>query len=59
MFFVDRLCEYFRLPEHNVRAFLGSPAKNAATWDPNSTFFFDEPRLNELIALLRDAKIEQ
>jgi len=59
LFFVDRLCEYFRLPEDNVRAILGSPAKKAATWDPNSTFFFDEPRLNELIALLRDAKIEQ
>lgn len=59
LFFVDRLCEYFDVAEDDVRPLLGPPAKNAATWDPNSTFLFQDQRLGELITLLSNAKIGQ
>lgn len=56
MFLGNRLSEYFSLPEEKIRAVLGPPAKNARTYDPNSTFFFDQQHLYGLIDLLREAK---
>jgi hypothetical protein len=56
LIFLKRFCEYFGVPEESVRNVIGEPARNAATWDPESTFFFDETRLRQLIDLLMDAK---
>lgn len=56
MFIKNRLSEYFNLPEEQIQTLLGSPAKDAQTYDPDSTFFLDEQRLNSLIDLLKEAK---
>jgi hypothetical protein len=57
MMFLDRICAYFGLLDENIRAVLGPPALGVPTYDPNSTFFFDEESLNNLINLLREAKM--
>lgn len=56
MLFLDRLCEYFTLTEQQVRSVVGSPAKDAATYNPNSTWLLNSQRLADLIALLRKSK---
>ncbi len=56
MIFVDRLCEYFKLSEDQITPLLCSPAKDAATYDPNSTWFFNSERLAALTNLLLTAK---
>lgn len=56
--YLDRVCEYFSIPEKDVRRTFGPPAKDAETWDPNSTWFFDQQRLADMIRLLSKAKEE-
>lgn len=56
MFFLDRVAQYFSLPEETLRPVLGSPAKNAATYDPNATWFFNAERLPKLLEILKRAK---
>jgi len=56
MFFVDRMSEYFRLPQDEVRSVFGSQVKNALTYDPNATYFFDDQHIEKLVKLLRRAK---
>ena len=55
-FFLDRLCEYFSVSEGDIRSVLGSPAKDAETWNPDSTWYLDGERLDALIALISTAK---
>lgn len=54
--YLDRVCEYFSIPEEDVKRTFGLPAKDAETWDPGSTWFFDKQRFEELISLLSQAK---
>ena len=56
MLFVDRICEYFRLTQDELRSVFGPQAKNAPTYDPGSTYFFDSQHLDNLVGLLRRAK---
>ena len=56
MLFVDRICEYFRLTQDELRSVLGPQAKNAPTYDPDSTYFFDKRHLENLVRLLGRAK---
>jgi hypothetical protein len=56
MFLFDRLCRYFNISEGKIRPILRSPAKNVSTYDPSKTYFLKEQDLNELIALLSQAK---
>jgi len=56
MFFVDRMSEYFRLPQDEVRSVFGPQVKNALTYDPNATYFFDNQHIEKLVKLLRRAK---
>ncbi len=55
-FFVDRLCQYFRIQEQELRQILGPPAKDVGTWNPDATWCFDAGRLDSLIDLFRDSK---
>jgi hypothetical protein len=56
----NRLSKYFNLPEDKIQFLLGSPAKNAPKnvqfYNPDTTFFLDEQRLNNLIDLLKEGK---
>ena len=55
----NRLSKYFNLPEDKIQSLLGSAAKNAQTalaYNPDSIFFLDAQRLNNLIGLLKEAK---
>jgi len=54
--FLDRVCEYFCIPEEDVKSTFGHPAKDAVTWNPNSTWFFDHEHLTNIISLLSKAK---
>ncbi|MEI6809840.1 MAG: hypothetical protein WCN95_14065 [bacterium] len=54
--YVVRFSEYFASSEKDVRNVIGEPNGKADTWDPKSTFFFDDNRLNNLVALLQKAK---
>ena len=56
MLYFDRLCEYFHIPEEDVRSILGPSAKDAVPWNPESSFFFDNEHLNTLVNLLSKAK---
>jgi hypothetical protein len=56
MFYLDRLFEYFHIPEEDVRSILGPPAKDAVPWNPESSFFFDNEHLKNLVNLLSKAK---
>ncbi len=56
MFFLDRLCEYFRLSEDQIKPLLGPPAKDTSTYDPDSTWFFNTEQLTALIDFLTKAK---
>ena len=56
MFFLDRLREYFDLTEDQIKPILSAPAKDAPTYDPNSTWFFNAEQLGQLLVLLREAK---
>ncbi len=53
---VDRMSEYFKVPQDEVRTVFGPQAKNATTYDPDSTYFFDDQHIQKLIGLLRKAK---
>ena len=59
MCFVDRTSEYFSLSQDEIRSVFGPQAKNAATFDPNATYFFDDQHLKKLVELLRKAKQQQ
>lgn len=52
MIYIDRLCEYFGLTGEQALEFLGKPARDSGTWDPNHTWFFDRQRLEDLIEFL-------
>lgn len=54
--YLDRVCEYFSISEEEVKTTFGPPAQDAETWNPDSTWFFDEQRFEELISLLSQAK---
>ncbi len=56
--FLDRLCEYFDLSEDQIKEVLGTPAKDAPTYHPDSTWFFNTEQLGELVTLLKEAKEE-
>lgn len=56
MFHLDKLCQYFNIPEDKVQEILSSLARNVATYDPSSTYFFDEQNLDDLIILLTESK---
>jgi len=56
MLFVDRMCEYFRLPEDELLSVFGPQAKNAPTYDPDRTYFFHEVHIEKLVALLHRAR---
>lgn len=56
MFFVDRMAEYFRLPQAEVQSVLGPQVKNAPTYNPNATYFLDNQHIEKLVKLLRMAK---
>lgn len=59
MFHLDRLCQYFKVPEDRIRAILSSPARNVSTYDPSLTFYFDQQSLNDLVVMLTEAKQRQ
>lgn len=56
MLFLNRLCRYFSVQEDEIRAVLGSPARDTSTYDPNSTFFFGEQNLDDLVKMLSEKK---
>jgi hypothetical protein len=56
MFFMDRASEYFSVPGDNLRSVLGPSAKNAKTYNPSATFYFDDQHLDGLISLLGESK---
>ena len=56
MIFMGRAREYFNLSSDKLQAVLGPPAKNASTYDPNKTFYFDEQHLLALIRIINEAK---
>lgn len=56
MFFVNRASEYFNLSQDEIRSVFGPQAKNASTYDPNATYFFDDEHIERLVNLLRKAK---
>jgi hypothetical protein len=53
---LDLLYDYFNLSEEQIMPLLDNPAKGTKTFDPNSTWFFNNERLSALIDLLRTAK---
>lgn len=55
--YLDRVCEYFSIPEEEVMRIFGPSAKDAETWNPDSTWFFNKQRLDDLINRL--SKSEQ
>ena len=56
MLFVDRLVEYFSVARNAVLEVCGPVAADVSTYDPNSTYFFDEDRLSRLVGLLKTSK---
>lgn len=56
LIFLDRVCEYFGTSEEDVTRTFGPPARDAVTWNPNSTWFFDHEHLTNIISLLSRAK---
>jgi hypothetical protein len=56
----NRLSKYFNLPEDKIQSLLGPPAKNVPKnvqlYNPDTTFFLDAQRLNNLIGILKEAK---
>ncbi len=56
LFFIDRLCEYFGVSEEDVKSTFGPRAKDAVTWNPDSTWYFNNETLEGLIELLLKAK---
>ena len=57
-FYFDRLCEYFSLSKEQITSLLGSKAREAQIYDPNSTWFFNTELLAALIDLLNVASRE-
>lgn len=56
MLHMDRVLEYFNLPLEELKAVLGPPANKAQTFNPETSFYFDQEHLVELINLLHEAK---
>jgi hypothetical protein len=56
MLFLDRLCEYFGIAAEDLQSALSHKATDVPTYDPNSTWFFDDERLANLAEILRRAK---
>ncbi|MCD6474686.1 MAG: hypothetical protein J7K85_00315 [Anaerolineaceae bacterium] len=54
--YLDRVSDYFGISEEDVKSTFGPPARDAVTWEPNSTWFFDHEHLTKLINLLSEAK---
>ena len=52
MVYVDRLAQFFAIPEEEVRRFLGVAPGDTDTWWPESTWFFSEKRLDDLVRFL-------
>lgn len=56
MLFMDRTPEYFNLSDDKLQGVLGPQAKGAQTYNPNTTFYFDEHHLSALVGVLAEAK---
>lgn len=56
MLFMDRTPEYFNLQGDELRRILGPQARNAQTYNPSTTFYFDEQHLDSLVGILAEAK---
>jgi len=54
--FVGRACKYFSIPREDLMSAFGPRAEDAQTWAPNSTWYFDEQHLNQLISTISEAK---
>lgn len=56
LFIMERVLEYFSTDAEKLRSVLGPPAKNAKTYNPSATFYFDEQQLDKLINFLKESK---
>jgi hypothetical protein len=59
MLFLKRLCQYFNVTEDRIRSVLGPPASDTKTYNPASTFFFNEKGIDDLIGLFTAAQHDQ
>ncbi len=56
MIYLNKVESFFGIPEDEMKTFLGSPSRDAATWNPARTWFFDSTKLTELISRLQEGK---
>jgi hypothetical protein len=52
MMVYEDLAKYFRMPEEELKQFLGAPPGDADTWWPERTWFFTETRLADFVRFL-------
>ncbi|MFW6061795.1 MAG: hypothetical protein ACOC93_03200, partial [Planctomycetota bacterium] len=56
MFFTGRLKQYFGISDEELGPLLRSPARDAPTYDPDSTWFLDAEQVEQLVTVLKRAK---
>jgi len=56
LIFIERVRDYFALPEADIKNVIGNPNVQADIWDPQNTYFFDAAKLSAFIDMLYRAK---